>query len=38
VVAAHLYPDRFSEVMRIDGGLPLAIPDGIDKEELPASL
>jgi lipase len=34
VVAAHLYPDRFSEVILIDGGLPLAIPAGVGKEEL----
>jgi len=34
VVAAHLYPDRFSEVLLIDGGLPLAIPAGISKDDL----
>jgi lipase len=34
VVAAHLYPDRFSEVLLVDGGLPLAIPAGISKEDL----
>jgi len=34
VVAAHLYPDRFSRVLLIDGGLPLAIPAGISKESM----
>jgi pimeloyl-ACP methyl ester carboxylesterase len=34
VVAAHLYPERFSDVLLIDGGLPLAIPAGIRKEDL----
>jgi lipase len=34
VVAAHLYPDRFSEVLLIDGGLPLAIPAGISNDDL----
>jgi len=34
VVAAQLYPDRFSEVLLVDGGLPLAIPAGISKEDL----
>jgi lipase len=37
VVAAHLYPDRFSEVLLVDGGLPLAIPAGISKEDLLAA-
>jgi lipase len=37
VVAAHLYPDRFSEVLLIDGGLPLAIPAGISKDDLLAA-
>jgi len=37
VVAAQLYPDRFSEVLLVDGGLPLAIPAGISKEELLAA-
>ena len=35
VVAAHLHPDRFSEVLLIDGGLPLALPAGIRREDLP---
>lgn len=34
VVAAHLYPHRFSDVLLIDGGLPLAVPAGISKEDL----
>jgi len=34
VVAAHLYPDRFSEVLLVDGGLPLAIPAGISNDDL----
>jgi lipase len=34
VVSAHLYPDRFSEVLLIDGGLPLSVPAGIGKEDL----
>jgi lipase len=34
VVAAQMYPDRFRQVLLIDGGLPLAIPAGISKEDL----
>jgi lipase len=34
VVAAHLYPDRFSEVLLIDGGLPLATPAEMSQEDL----
>jgi lipase len=34
VVTASLYPDRFSEVFLVDGGLPLSIPAGISKEDL----
>ena len=34
MVAAHLRPDRFSEVLLIDGGLPLAIPAGLSRENL----
>lgn len=37
MVAAHLYPERFSEVLLIDGGLPLAIPAGISREDLLAA-
>lgn len=32
--AADRYRDRFSEVLLIDGGLPLAVPAGIGKEDL----
>lgn len=34
VVTASLYPDRFSEVLLIDGGLPLAIPAGVSSHDL----
>ena len=34
VVMASLYPDRSSEVLLIDGGLPLAIPAGISHDDL----
>ena len=34
VVAANRYPDRFSEVLLVDGGLPLAIPAGVSKDDL----
>jgi lipase len=34
VVTAHLYPDLFSEVLLVDGGLPLAVPAGISKDDL----
>jgi len=34
VVAAHLHPDRFSHVLLVDGGLPLAVPAGISREDL----
>ena len=34
VVTASLHPDRFTEVLLIDGGLPLAVPAGISREDL----
>jgi pimeloyl-ACP methyl ester carboxylesterase len=34
VVAARLYPDLFSHVLLVDGGLPLAVPEGVSKEDL----
>ena len=34
VVAAHLHPGRFSKVLLVDGGLPLAVPAGISTEDL----
>ena len=37
LVTAHLYPDRFTEVILVDGGLPLAVPAGIRKEDLLAA-
>ena len=37
VVAAHVHPDRFSDVLLIDGGLPLAIPAGISQGDLLAA-
>jgi lipase len=37
LVAAHLYPDRFSDVLLVDGGLPLELPPGVSKENLLAA-
>jgi pimeloyl-ACP methyl ester carboxylesterase len=37
LAAAHLYPGRFSEVLLVDGGLPLTIPAGISREDLLAA-
>ncbi|MEP7192524.1 MAG: alpha/beta hydrolase [Actinomycetota bacterium] len=34
VVAARQYPDLFSQVLLVDGGLPLAVPEGISQEDL----
>jgi lipase len=34
VVAAHLFPDRVSGIVLIDGGLPLSVPVGITRENL----
>jgi pimeloyl-ACP methyl ester carboxylesterase len=34
VVAAHLFPDRVSGILLIDGGLPLPVPVGISRETL----
>jgi pimeloyl-ACP methyl ester carboxylesterase len=34
VVAARLYPERFSQVLLVDGGLPLVVPEGISREDL----
>jgi pimeloyl-ACP methyl ester carboxylesterase len=34
VVAARLYPERFSQVVLVDGGLPLVVPEGISREDL----
>jgi lipase len=37
LVATHLYPDRFSDLLLVDGGLPLAMPPGISREDLLAA-
>jgi lipase len=34
VAASHLYPGRFSDLLLVDGGLPLAVPAGISREDL----
>jgi pimeloyl-ACP methyl ester carboxylesterase len=34
VVAAHRYPDRFKDVLLVDGGLPLEAPAGVSGQEL----
>ena len=34
VLTASLYPDRFSEVLLVDGGLPLAVPADVSQEDL----
>jgi len=34
LVAAQADPDRFSHVLLVDGGLPLAVPAGISRESL----
>lgn len=33
LVTAHLAPERFDEVLLVDGGLPLAMPAGLSEEE-----
>jgi lipase len=37
LVTTHLYPERFGEVLLIDGGIPLAIPEGISRQDLLAA-
>jgi len=34
VVFAHLYPDRVSRLVLVDGGLPLDVPAGLDTDAL----
>lgn len=34
VVFAHRYPDRLSQALLVDGGLPLSPPEGIQPEQL----
>jgi len=37
LVAAHLYPDWFGDLLLVDGGLPLAVPPGVSREDLLAA-
>ncbi|WP_240148225.1 alpha/beta fold hydrolase [Diaminobutyricibacter tongyongensis] len=37
LASAHLYPERFTGPLLVDGGLPLRIPDGVTLDELMAS-
>jgi lipase len=37
LVAAHLHPNCFSDLLLVDGGLPLAMPPGISREDLLAA-
>lgn len=34
VVFAHLYPERVSRLLLVDGGLPLEVPPGVDPDTL----
>ncbi len=38
VVLAHQHPDRVSRLVLLDGGLPLAVPAGLDAETLVAAI
>jgi pimeloyl-ACP methyl ester carboxylesterase len=38
VVLAHRHPQRVSRLLLLDGGLPLAVPDGIDLDTLIAAV
>lgn len=38
LVFAHLYPDRVSRVVLVDGGLPLDVPTGVDTDALVAGI
>ncbi len=38
VVFAHLYPDRVSRLLLVDGGLPLDVPAGLSTDELVAGI
>jgi pimeloyl-ACP methyl ester carboxylesterase len=38
VVFAHLYPERVSELILIDGGLPLDVPVGLDPDAMVARI
>ena len=37
LASTHLYPERFTGPLLVDGGLPLRIPDGVTLDELMAS-
>ena len=38
VVFAHLYPERVSRLLLVDGGLPLDVPAGLSTDELVAGI
>ncbi|MCW3494177.1 alpha/beta fold hydrolase [Microbacterium sp. SSM24] len=38
VVFAHLYPERVSRLVLVDGGLPLDVPPGVDADALVAGI
>ena len=38
VVFAHLYPERVSRLLLVDGGLPLDVPSGLSTDELVAGI
>lgn len=38
VVFAHLYPERVSRLVLVDGGLPLDVPAGLDTDSLVAGI
>jgi pimeloyl-ACP methyl ester carboxylesterase len=38
VVFAHLYPERVSRLVLVDGGLPLDVPTGLSTDELVAGI
>ncbi len=38
LVFAHLYPERVSRLVLVDGGLPLDVPDGLDADGLVAAI
>ena len=37
LASTHLYPERFTGPLLVDGGIPLRIPDGVTLDELMAS-
>lgn len=38
VVFAHVYPERVSRLVLVDGGLPLDVPAGLDPDDLVAAI